>query len=239
MRRSTKKCFVIVSTISCYSLIFAAAANHFILSCFQNNNYFRMRTNIEHFRKNIYVDKFSMKMFEFQIFSKQIRKRRNTEAMKESEEIQKKNAFEPQRHFTSFVTFRYANDEMKKHQNDFASSTSLIVCSSASSFAQFFLEINNFDIWNIETEIEWIRKKFNELNIKRKQKMKTFKTQTLSDAIDRNLIWCYWCQFFVTIDIENLCVNCFHTRCFECKHSDDLKANKYNLTNAEKAKAWK
>lgn len=42
--------------------------------------------------------------------------------------LEKKTAFEFQRHFTRFVVFRHANNEMKKHQNDFTSLIFLINC---------------------------------------------------------------------------------------------------------------
>lgn len=115
MKRSTKKYFVTVSTTSCYSLVFAAAANHPSLSCFQTSSHFRVRISTKHFKENINVGRFSVKMFELQVLLKQTRKRRSTEAIRKSEEARKKNAIKHQRHFTRFVAFRHADDEIKEH----------------------------------------------------------------------------------------------------------------------------
>jgi hypothetical protein len=53
--------------------------------------------------------------------------------------------------------------------------------------------------------------------------MEALETQTLSDAMDRNLIRCCRCRSFAATDSEGLCADCFHTRCSECKHPGDLK----------------
>ncbi len=67
--------------------------------------------------------------------------------------------------------------------------------------------------------------------------MEALETQTLSDAMDRNLIRCYRCRSFTATNSEGLCADCFHTRCSECKHPGDLKADSYDLADAEEAKA--
>ena len=238
MGRSTKERFVTVSTTSCYSLVSAAAANHPSLSCSQNSSHFRVRTSTEHFRENINVGKFPVEMSELQVPAKQTRKRRSTGAMRESEGARKKNALGSQRHSTCSVAFRHADDGMREHQNDFASPTSLAVCSSAPSSAQPSIEIDNSDIWDIEAGIDWVREIFNELKTEQRHKMEALETQTLSDAIDRNLIRCCRCRSFAATDTQGLCADCFHTRCSECKHPGDLEADRYGLADAEKAKAW-
>jgi len=67
--------------------------------------------------------------------------------------------------------------------------------------------------------------------------MEALKTQTLSDAIDRNLIRCYRCRSFTTTDSEGLYANCFYTRSSEYKYPGDLKVDSYDLVDIEEAKA--
>ncbi len=68
--------------------------------------------------------------------------------------------------------------------------------------------------------------------------MEALETQTLSDAIDRNLIRCYRCRSFAATNTEGLCADYFHTRYSEYKHPGDLEADRNGLADAEKAKAW-
>ena len=67
--------------------------------------------------------------------------------------------------------------------------------------------------------------------------MEALETQILSDAMNSNLIQCCRCQSFAATDSEGLCADCFHTQCSECKHPGDLKVDKYDLADAEEAKA--
>ena len=180
--------------------------------------------------ENAKICKFPWKMSELEAPQKQTRKRRSTGAMRESEEARKKNALGPQQHS---VACRYAD-----HGNDSAAPTLLAVCSSALSSAPPSIEIDNSDIWDIEAGIGWVRGKFSELKTEQRHKMEALETQTLSDAMDRNLIWCCRCRSFAGTDTEGLCADCFHTRCSRCKHPGDLEADRYGLADADKAKTW-
>ena len=145
--------------------------------------------------------------------------------MRESDEARKKNALGPQKHVIRSVACHYADDRMREHQNDSASPTSLAVCLSAPSSVPPSIEIDSSDTWDIKAEIDLVRKKFSELKAEQRHKMKAYKTQILSDAMDRNLIWCCLCQSFAATDTEGLCADCFHTRCSKCKHPGDLEAD--------------
>jgi len=157
--------------------------------------------------------------------------------MRESEEARKKSATGYQQHSIRSVSCRDADNGMREPQNNSTSTTSPAACSSAPSSAQPFIEIDTSDIWDIEAGMSWVREKFSELKTERRHKMETLETQTLSDAMDRNLIRCCRCRSFTATDSEGLCADCFHTRCSECKHPGELKADRYGLADAEEAKA--
>jgi len=180
--------------------------------------------------------KFSVEMSELQVPPKHTRKRHSTGAMRESEEARKKNALGPLQHSTHSVAYRHTDDGIREHHNDPASTASLAVCSSAPSSVQPSIEIDNSDTYDIEAGLNWVREKFSELKTERRHKMEALETQTLSDAMHRNLIRCCRCRSFAATDTEGLCADCFHTRCSECKHPGDLKADRYDLTDGEEAR---
>lgn len=160
-------------------------------------------------------------MSELQVPPKQTRKRRSTAAMRESKEARKKNAIGPQQHSMCSVACQRADDGMREPRNDSASTSSPAVCSSAPSSAQPPIEIDNSATWDIEAGIDWVREKFRELKTERSHRMEVLEKQTLTDAMDRNLIRCCRCRSFAATDTEGLCADCFHTRCSECKHPGD------------------
>jgi len=207
--------------------------------CPQDTSHLRVRTEIEHFRENTNICKFPVKMSELKIPPNQTRKRRSTGAKRESEEIRKKIALGLQQHSTRSIAYQYTDDGMREPQNDSASTTSLAVGSSAPSSAQTFIEIDNFDIWDIEAERGLIRKKFSKIKTEQRHKMKALEKQTLSDAMNYNLIRCCRCRSFTATDTDGLCADCFHTRCFKCQHPDDLMADRYGLTDAQEEKVLK
>ncbi len=63
--------------------------------------------------------------------------------------------------------------------------------------------------------------------------MEALEKQTLSDAMDRSLILCCRCRSFTATDADNLCVDCFHTRCSRCKQPREVMAERYCLADAE------
>ncbi len=143
--------------------------------------------------------------------------------MRESEEARKKNALGSQQHSTLSISCRHADDGTREPQNNSGSTTSPAACSSALSSGQPSIEIDNTHSLDIEAGMNWVRERFAKLKTERRHKMEALETQTLSDAMDRNLIRCCRCRSFAATDSEGLCADCFHTRCSECKHPGDLK----------------
>jgi hypothetical protein len=207
--------------------------------CPQDTSHLRVRTGIGHFRENTNICKFPVEMSGLKLLPNQTRKRRSTEAMRESEEIRKKVALGLQQHSTRSIAYQHTDDGMREPQYDSASTTSLAVGSSAPSSAQTSIEIDNFDIWDIEAGRGLVREKFSKIKTERRHKMEALEKQTLSDAMDYNLIRCCRCRSFTATDTDGLCADCFHTRCFECKHPDDLMAGRYGLADAEEEKVLK
>ena len=153
--------------------------------------------------------------------------------MRESEELRKKSALGLQQHSTCSITYQHTDNGMREPQNDSASTTSLAVCLSAPSSTQTSIEIDNYDIWDLEAGRDWVRQKFSEIKTERRHRMEARGKQTLSDAINHNLIRCCRCRSFAATDTEGLCADCFHTRCSECKHPGDLMADRYGFADAE------
>jgi len=212
---------------------FRGSSNLCHAPCPQDTSYLRVRTGIGHFKENTNICKFPVEMSELQIPPKQTRKRRSTGAMRESEEVRKKNALGLQQHSTRSITDHHTDDGMREPQNDSASTTSLAVCLSAPSSTQTSIEIDDLDIWDLEAGRGWVRQKFSETKTERRHKMEALEKQTLSDAMDRGWIWCCRCRSFAATDTENLCVDCFHTRCSGCKHPRNLIAENHRLADAE------
>ena len=225
----TRDAFAIVST----------AAKHSSLSCSTSpkKQPFQSAYGTELFRKYADICKFPVEMSKLQVPRKQTRKRRSTGAMRESEEARKKNAIGPHQYSTHPVACKHEDDGTREPQNNSTSTAPLAACSSTPSSAQPSIAIDDSAVWDIEAGINWVREKFSELKTERRHKMEALGKQALKDAMDWNLILCCWCWSFAPADTEGLCADCFHTRCPECKHPGDLKADRYGLADAEETKA--
>jgi len=79
---------------------------------------------------------------------------------------------------TRSIAYQHTDDGMREPQYDSASTTSLAVGSSAPSSAQTSIEIDNFDIWDIEAGRDLVREKFSKIKTEQRHKMEALEKQT-------------------------------------------------------------